>query len=233
MSMTETELSADPPVRLYLRRSARARRFSLRVSRADGRVVLTLPPHAREAEALRFARGHLEWIVTAQAGSNSPRCPEEGALFPVGGQSYQIARKGVRYPQIIGAQLCLPARGAPGALIAGWLKAMARDRMAAASARYAAQIGCDFTGLSIRDTRSRWGSCSAAGRLMYSWRLMMAPPEVADYVAAHEVAHLREMNHSPAFWAVVAGLMPDYAPRRDWLRRHGSDLQSWQFGDPT
>lgn len=66
---------------------------------------------------------------------------------------------------------------------------------------------------------------------MYSWRLMMAPPEIADYVAAHEVAHLVEMNHSPAFWGVVRGLMADYAPRRDWLRRHGPGLQAWQFGD--
>ncbi|MGR3434759.1 MAG: M48 family metallopeptidase, partial [Shimia sp.] len=83
----------------------------------------------------------------------------------------------------------------------------------------------------LRDTRSRWGSCSAAGGLNYSWRLVMAPPEVLDYVAAHEVAHLAQMNHSPRFWAEVAGLMPGYEAPRGWLRRHGADLHRYRFGD--
>ena len=86
-----------------------------------------------------------------------------------------------------------------------------------------------FTALALRDTRSRWGSCTHEGRLMYSWRLAMAPPEVLDYVAAHEVAHLAHMDHSPRFWAAVATLMPGYAPRRAWLRRNGADLMAWSF----
>ena len=105
--------------------------------------------------------------------------------------------------------------------------------VAEASDRHARALGRRFTALALRDTRSRWGSCTHEGRLMYSWRLAMAPPEVLDYVAAHEVAHLRHMDHSPRFWAAVAGLMPGYAIHRDWLRRHGADLMAWQFRDPA
>ena len=86
-----------------------------------------------------------------------------------------------------------------------------------------------MTGIALRDTRSRWGSCTAQGRLMFSWRLAMAPDGVLDYVAAHEVAHLAHMNHAPAFWAEVGRLMPDWTARRDWLRRNGAALQAWQF----
>ena len=111
-----------------------------------------------------------------------------------------------------------------------FLKHLARDRLTAASDRYATQIGCRYTRVTLRDTRSRWGSCTADGGLMYSWRLIMAPPEVLDYVAAHEVAHLAEMNHSPAFWAVVARLMPGYAARRRWLKQHGQSLHAHRFG---
>jgi predicted metal-dependent hydrolase len=92
----------------------------------------------------------------------------------------------------------------------------------AACDRHAAALGRQPRALSLRDTRSRWGSCTHDGRLMFSWRLAMAPPEVLDYVAAHEVAHLAHMDHSPAFWAATARLMPDYARHRAWLRAHGA-----------
>src|SRR5690606_4279045 len=112
-----------------------------------------------------------------------------------------------------------------------FLKTVARDRLATASDRYAVALGRPYGRLTLRDTRSRWGSCSAAGDLMYSWRLVMAPAEVLDYVAAHEVAHLAEMNHSPAFWDVVARLCPDYRRHRTWLRANGGALHRVRFTD--
>ena len=106
---------------------------------------------------------------------------------------------------------------------------MAQARLAAASDRHAATLGRPFTAIALRDTRSRWGSCTADGRLMYSWRLAMAPPEVLDDVAAHEVAHLAHMDHSPRFWSVVETLCPGWPAHRRWLREHGGALQGWQF----
>ena len=111
------------------------------------------------------------------------------------------------------------------------LKLRARDVLAEASDRYAVMVGQSYSRLSIRDTRSRWGSCSSEGVLMYSWRLIMAPPEVLDYVAAHEVAHLVEMNHSAAFWAMVERICPDYDVHRAWLRKNGDVLHRVNFGD--
>jgi len=116
--------------------------------------------------------------------------------------------------------------------VQGYMKVLARARLASAADRYAEALGRGYRSLSLRDTRSRWGSCTADGGLMFSWRLMMAPPEVLDYVAAHEVAHLAEMNHSPAFWAVVARLYGDHRRERAWLRAHGGLLQRYDFSDP-
>lgn len=116
-----------------------------------------------------------------------------------------------------------------GARLKGFFKVQARERLAAASHYYASQLGRDICALSLRDTRSRWGSCTADGRLMYSWRLIMAPPEVLEYVAAHEVSHLVQMNHSAEFWAVVEGLMPDYQRHRKWLKANGARLHHFQF----
>ncbi len=112
----------------------------------------------------------------------------------------------------------------PAPRLAAFLRAAARDRLAAACDRHAARLGRPWRRLTLRDPRSRWGSCTAAGDLMFSWRLVLAPPPVLDYVAAHEVAHLARMDHSPAFWAVVDGLCPGWEASRDWLRREGAGL---------
>ena len=116
-----------------------------------------------------------------------------------------------------------------GARLQGFLKTNARDALATASDLYAAKLGRGYGRITLRDTRSRWGSCTSRGDLMYSWRLIMAPPHILDYVAAHEVAHLVEMNHSASFWDVVHGLYPDFESARLWLRDHGGALHRIRF----
>lgn len=221
-----------PHVEIILRRSGRARRFSLRVSRLDGRVTLTLPCRAREAEALAFARDHEGWIRRALESVPQTARVGFGTLLPFEGRPLAL-RPGVgRSVRIEGDSLLVP--GDPDAMaarLAAFLRVRARDRLAAACDRHAAALGRPYARLTLRDTRSRWGSCTADGSLMFSWRLILAPPEVLDYVAAHEVAHLAEMNHSPAFWAVVGRLMPGYQPHRIWLKRQGQALHGFRFGD--
>ncbi len=114
--------------------------------------------------------------------------------------------------------------------VAAWLREESRRACVAGVARHAAALGLRPGRISLRDPRSRWGSCTASGDLMFSWRLIMAPTAVLDYVVAHEVAHLAEMNHSPRFWAVVKRLCPDYLVARDWLRRNGATLHRHNFG---
>ena len=110
-----------------------------------------------------------------------------------------------------------------------WLTDLARERLTAAADRHAAALGRRYGRITLRDTRSRWGSCSAQGALMFSWRLVLAPPQILEYVAAHEVAHLAEMNHSAAFWAHVNRLYGPHAAPRRWLRGHGAELHRYQF----
>jgi predicted metal-dependent hydrolase len=225
-------LPGMPPIEITLRRSARTRRFSLRISRVDGRVTLTLPPRAREAEAMAFARGQEDWIRQALSAMPPGAVVGMGTQVPVEGRLLTLVPGAGRIVRVAGDALEVPGdAGRAGVRAGAFLKALARTRLAAASDTYAARIGRPFSRLTLRDPRSRWGSCTADGALMYSWRLAMAPPDVLDYVAAHEVAHLVEMNHSAAFWAVVARLRPDWKMQRDWLRAQGGALQGYRFGD--
>jgi len=194
-------------------------------------VTLTVPRGVEDAEALHFARDKAAWLRRQLAARPDVVTVEAGVEIPLGGQKTRIAcvpGRGVRHDGrallVPGPEETLPAR------LRAWLRETARDRLAAASDRYSTQLGRRYSRLSLRDPRSRWGSCSDAGGLMYSWRLVMAPPDVLDYVAAHEVAHLAEMNHSPAFWANVERLKPGFEEPRQWLRRHGAGLHRYRFG---
>ena len=225
-------LPGNPPVELTLRRSPRARRISLRVSGLDGMVTLTLPRGVSEGEALDFARSKGDWLRAQLQGQPGLVPVGWGGEIPVEGQILRIARGNGRRVLRDGGVLRVPGpEEGTATRLQAFLKTLARDRLATASDRYAAVIDRAYTRLTLRDTRSRWGSCTAQGGLMYSWRLVMAPPEVLEYVAAHEVAHLQEMNHSPAFWALVERLMPGYRGPRQWLRTEGAALHRYRFGD--
>lgn len=220
-------------MRITCRRSARARRMVLRVPRDGGPVVLTLPAHVALSDGAAFAESKARWLLQAAERRPAPSIVRHGAALPVAGVPLVLAPAAVRAAAIAGDALLLPAGRPAGPVAQAFLKHRAMQQLRAACDRHAAALGRPYRAIVLRDTRSRWGSCTSDGRLMFSWRLAMAPPAVLDYVAAHEVAHLRHMDHSPRFWAAVAGLMPGYARHRDWLRRHGSDLMAWQFRDPA
>ncbi len=222
-------LPGTPALLVHWRRSPSARRLSLRVSRLDGKITLTMPLRvpANQADAFLFERE--AWLRSALAGLPIAAKVEPGSQLPVEGQWLEIAAGAVRQARIEGQTLVVPQRGAPGRMVRAFLQLRARDRFAARVDHFAGRLGRRPGKLTLRDTRSRWGSCNAAGDLMFSWRLIMAPPEVLDYVAAHEVAHLVEMNHSSAFWGQLARLMPGYAAPRKWLRDEGGSLHRYRF----
>ena len=157
----------------------------------------------------------------------------EGARLPIAGQDVLLRAMPLRTVRLEGDVLYVPSRAAMGATVQAWLKHHAHVALREAVDRFAAKLGRQPRALALRDTKSRWGSCTHDGRLMFSWRLAMAPPLVLDYVAAHEVAHLAHMDHSDRFWAEVERLMPGHAPHRAWLRAHGAELQAWQFKTPV
>ena len=230
--MERFTLKGNPPVDVWLRRSARARRLSLRVSRIDGDVSLTMPPRAPLRDALEFLKDREDWLRGHLDGIQPVPTLADGALVPFEGRELPVVVTPARGRARIAADRIEVAAGRPvGAQVKALLKVAARERLVAASDRYAAALAHPYSRITLRDTRSRWGSCAPSGALSYSWRLVMAPPAVLDYVAAHEVAHLEQANHSPAFWAVVARLCPDYAAHRAWLRTDGGALLRYDFGD--
>lgn len=228
--MPDPHLPGDPPIPLILRRSAQAKRISLRISQLDGRVTLTMPKRLAEREAMDFARSKETWIRKHLDARGADVVVTEGVEIPLAGKMYPILSGTGRRVQITPEGIFVP--GPPermGVRLSAHLRELARDRLAGASDDYAAILGRSYERLSLRDTRSRWGSCTSDGGLMYSWRLIMAPAEVLDYVAAHEVAHLAEMNHSSAFWAEVTRIYGDYAAPRNWLRANGRTLHRYKF----
>lgn len=229
--MATARLDGDPPVEITLRRSAAARRYSLRVSGLDGRVTLTLPYRGSLAEAMAFARSREGWIRRALTAQAPAVDIAPGAQLPVEGRFLTVVPAAVRAVCVEHARLLVPHGTPAGPRVAAFLKAAARRRLTASAEGHAAALGRQVGRITLRDPRSRWGSCSHSGDLMFSWRLIMAPPAVLDYVAAHEAAHLVEMNHAPAFWSLVARLCPGHAPLRAWLRTEGGALHRYRFGD--
>jgi predicted metal-dependent hydrolase len=223
-------LIADRAVPLAVRRSARARRITLRIDDTTGSVVLTLPRRVALAEGLAFADEKQRWIER-RLDSLPPRVPfEAGAHIPVLGKNRRVVWK-AGPPRAVRLDDTVLRVGGEQGLVArrleAWLKRHAREEIGARVAWMCRQIRTKPGRLAIRDTRSRWGSASAEGNLNFSWRLVMAPDWVLDYVVAHEVAHLKHMNHGPRFWAVVEKLVGDPEPAKRWLRAHGSGLHRY------
>lgn len=228
--VSDTVLPGDPPIPLILRRSARAKRISLRISQLDGRVTLTIPKRLAAREAFDFARTKEDWIRKHLAARGEDVVVGLGAEVPVGGAMLRVVPGTGRVVEMSQTEIAVPgAAERVGKRLGAYLREVARDRLAGACDDYAARLGKRYTRITMRDTRSRWGSCTSDGGLMFSWRLIMSPPEVLDYVAAHEVAHLAEMNHSPAFWAGVERIYGPYKAPRTWLRTQGNMLHRYRF----
>ncbi len=222
MPITDILLTGEPPTPIVVRRIANGRRLSLRIDRISGRVYLTVPDHLRMDEARRFVRDRQDWITRNLQDAVQRRVPAFGDSFPLEGRSFEIHKAGGSRIRCRDSLLLAPCTDAklPAAL-GEFCRSLARERLLARTRHHADTLSLPHPAIRLRDTRSRWGSCSSDNRLMFSWRLVMAPPEVLDYVAAHEVSHLAELNHSKRFWQIVERLCPDYLQHRQWLRQNG------------
>lgn len=222
-------------LRVAVRRRAAARRITLRVSSATGAVVLTLPERTDLGVAQRFADAHGAWIATRLA-----RVPERvtltpGAIVPFRGLPHRVLHWSTVPAATVatrdGDGACVIAVACEPPHVArrvrDFLEREARRDLVSAVGRHARVLGKAPRRITVRDTRTRWGSCSSQGCLNFSWRLILAPSFVLDYLAAHEVAHLREMNHSDRFWRLVHGLCQRTGEAERWLKRHGTDLHRY------
>jgi predicted metal-dependent hydrolase len=216
---------------ISIRISPRARRIALRINAAQRTVELVLPPGVPKSHGLRFAQSKRGWIA-ARLAALPPSVPfAEGAIVPVFGVPHRIRREiDAAAPPVAIVDGEIRVRGEPVHLarrVRDFLMAKAGKELSLRARRLAARIGRDITQITVRDTRSRWGSCSGRGNISFSWRLIFAPEPVIDYVVAHEVSHLVEMNHGPRFWRLVESLSPDSGAPRAWLKRHRSRLFSY------
>ena len=222
-------------VAVALRRNPNARRLILRVEGGrdpddPDKVAVTLPKRASVREALQFVASKADWIEEnlARLPQRIPIC--EGAMIPVLGSEVRIfhhpdARRGVWRDEE-----GIHASGELGFLsrrVTDWIKREARREITLRVADKAALLGKNHGRISVRDTRSRWGSCAANGNLSFSWRLILAPEFVFDYVIAHEVCHIAEHNHGENFWRLVEGLTVDMKGAKRWLRQNGENLHRY------
>ncbi len=216
---------------LVVRRNPRARRLTLRLAVASDGVVVTIPDGAPFADGVALARKNSAWIEDKVATRPGRVAFADGAAVPLRGIDHEIRHVPGAAAETRAEEGRILIGGAAGSLptrLGGWFRREARGDLAVQVARLASRLDRPVGRISVRDTRSRWGSCSADGNLSFSWRLILAPPPVLAYVAAHELAHLVERNHGPRFWALVARLGGEgMVEGRAWLRRNGPGLHRY------
>jgi predicted metal-dependent hydrolase len=217
---------------LVVRKSRNAKRYTIRMRpESAGEVILTLPNFYSKKQALNFIEQSKPWLAKQLAKSIPRLAYAQGMVLPIFGKSYELRHK------------------TSGSFRAWWgddhllihapmdkfelyvqksLHQAAKHFLHERTKSYATQIGKTVNRITLRDMRSRWGSCTADGNISYCWRLIFAPEQVADYVCAHEVAHLLELNHSSKFWDIVEQFCPDYSNFRQWLKENGKTL--FQYG---
>lgn len=220
-------------IAVVLRRDRRARNYTLRVRSAGGTPVLTMPTRGSLREAQSFLENHTGWLTRQIEKAPAPRPISDGAEIPFRGIPHLIAHR----PESRGTVSADIDENGPVLRVAGaaehmprrifdFMRREARRDLEPAVMRYSNLLEVKPKAIRIRDTVTRWGSCSSSGGLSFSFRLVMAPPFVLEYLAAHEVAHLREMNHSQRFWRLVEGICPDHESARRWLLKEGPTLHA-------
>jgi predicted metal-dependent hydrolase len=235
MALPDSEtipLRRDPllppePCPVRWRRSARARRVSLRICPAEGAVIVTLPHRVGRNQGLALLTEHAGWVMQRIATLAPERPLTPGTSVVLGGVEHAIRHDPTRRGGAFLEDGAIVATGELGFVprrVRDFLRAEALRRIAVRARPHAEALGVVPRAIRLKDTKSRWGSCAPDRTLAFSWRLVMAPDWVLDYVVAHELAHLREMNHSPRFWALVEARTPHREAATEWLRRHGAAL---------
>ena len=235
-SKTQPSKLEDIHARVEVRRHPSARRLTLRVSRTRRSVIVTLPLQCDLDEAGTFLSRHIDWVRARLDSLPDPVPFQHGAAMPLRGEPHRVvftAAKDTRIVSVAAVPGQRPEIRVPGSLetapgrLRQWLFEEAKRDLEVRVAAHTKKLGLHCKRIVVRDQTSRWGSCSTTGVLSFSWRLILAPPLILDYVAAHEAAHLTEMNHGPKFWALVKKAMPELDAAKAWLQVYGLDLHRY------
>ena len=222
---------------VQVRRHPSAKRISLRISHTRRAVILTMPKHCSFDDAGDFLNENIDWVLERLDQLPDAVPFADGVNVPVRGLLHEISFKGpLRRHEIVWTEnrealpplLCVTGDVAHASRrLKDWLSGQAKDDLSSRVLCHARNLGLSAKHITVRDQTTRWGSCSSRGHLSFSWRLVLAPSFVLDYVAAHEVAHLQEMNHGPRFWELVRMTMPRMDEARSWLKENGAKLHSY------
>lgn len=225
-----TEIDLDGrAITLRVRHNPRARRMILKIDHTTGEVHVTAPTKKSMKEALGFAAKEEKWIRAKLEQLPERQGFHDGAVIPFCGIPTTLyhdpeRRRGVWHNAEEGTIGVSGDAEFIARRVNDWLRREARHALVDAVSGWTRRLDLALPKVSIRDTSSRWGSCSSSGALSFSWRLILAPPQVLAYVAAHETAHLRHLNHSKAFWKLVESLDPDYKASEVWMKKNAVDL---------
>ncbi|SFB54546.1 hypothetical protein SAMN03159496_04941 [Rhizobium sp. NFR07] len=226
----------DRAMPLTIKENSRATRITLRIEPGGRALNLTVPIGLKKYEIDDFLARHEGWLSAKLSKFSTENPIRPGGEISIRGVIHHIEHtgslRGITEAIVVDGRPVLKVSGLEGHIgrrISTFLKKEARRDLETLARRHAASVRKPITSVSMKDTRSRWGSCSWDGNLSFSWRIVMAPPLVIDYLAAHEVAHLKEMNHGPKFWALCKQLCPRMEEARRWLKLHGSQLHALDF----
>ena len=225
-------LESEFDFQIKIRKSLTARRITLRACQVTGGLRITIPPNLKTSDLRNFINKNMNWVRSNLRKLSPSVSVINGVIIPVKGKN----RKILTDPNLKSSyllketELIIPnTKGPIQSHVKFVLKKIAEDYFRITCEHYAGMLGVKFEKISMRDPKSRWGSCSSERKLMFSWRLIMAPSEIGSYVAAHEISHLLHMNHSRKFWTVVESIYPNYCDQRDWLRENGRGLHKFVF----
>ena len=226
----EIILPSGRPATIKIRRSSRAQRIVLRILPATAQAELVLPRHISKQEGVIFLHQKAKWLDERLMKYPKPIPFKDGEIIPYLGDSLTILHLNSSRRDIYreGDKLIVAGpRASLSKAILDWYRREGGTEITMRVKKKSEMLGKSYGRLTIRDTKSRWGSCSSKGNLNFSWRVVMAPPYVLDYLVAHEVAHLVEMNHSMRFWRIVESLSDDLRKGRRWLRQNGHELHRY------
>ena len=227
--MKKIFLEDEPDLEIFLRQNSNSRRITLRISALDGKITLTGPNYLDFKEFKIFAESKKSWLKTKMKSFQHPIFVSEGIKIPIIGTEIKIQSSDVQRPKKVGSILFVSKQKPVSTQVRKYLTEICKIHLDYMCKEFAERLGSKVNKITLRDTRSRWGSCSSDAKLMFSWRLVMAPEDVLAYVAAHEVAHLKHMNHSKDFWETVEYLFGPYTKERAWLKQNGSTLHRYKF----
>jgi len=198
--MKKIFLEDEPDLEIFLRRNSNSRRITLRISALDGKITITGPKHVDFKEFKNFAESKKSWLKSRRKGFEPPILVSEGIKIPIGGIDTKISLSDSQNPKKVGSILFVCKRKPVSTQVKKYLTEICRIHLDFMCKGFAERLGSKVRKITLRDTRSRWGSCSNDANLMFSWRLVMAPENILAYVAAHEIAHLKHMDHSKRIW---------------------------------